>query len=77
MGKTGVCWDNAPAESFWSTDKTEYYNRHVFSTIAQARHATYIWIDSWYNARRRHSALGYLSPLHYEQHLHNPQAPPN
>jgi transposase InsO family protein len=69
MGHKGVCWDNAAAESFWSTFKTEYYDRHVFTTIAQARRATYVWIDSWYNAHRRHSAIGYMSPLDYEQRL--------
>jgi transposase InsO family protein len=69
MGKTGVCWDNAQAESFWSTLKTEYYERHVFSTIAQARRGVYVWIDSFYNARRRHSKIGYLSPLTYERRL--------
>jgi len=69
MGRRGVCWDNAASESFWSTFKTEYYNRHVFATVAQARRGTYVWIDSWYNARRRHSAIGYMSPLGYEQRL--------
>ena len=69
MGRTGVCWDNAAAESFWSTYKNEYYYRHVFTSLDHLRRATYIWIDSWYNARRRHSALGYISPLEYEQRL--------
>ena len=69
MGRTGVCWDNAAAESFWSTFKNEYYHRHVFPTIAAARQGAYTWIDSWYNARRRHSAIGYISPLQYEHHL--------
>jgi transposase InsO family protein len=69
MGKTGVCWDNAQAESFWSTFKTEYYDRHVFATVAQARRGSYVWIDSFYNARRRHSKIGYISPLQYEQRL--------
>jgi len=69
MGRTGVCWDNAAAESFWSTFKTEFYNRRVFATIGQARRASYVWIDSWYNARRRHSAIGNVSPLDYEQQL--------
>lgn len=67
MGRTGVCWDNAAAESFWSTFKNEYYHRHVFATIADARRGAYTWIDGWYNARRRHSAIGYLSPLEYER----------
>jgi transposase InsO family protein len=69
MGRTGVCWDNAQAESFWSTFKTEYYNRHVFRTVAEARRGAYVWIDSFYNARRRHSKIGYISPLQYEQRL--------
>lgn len=67
MGRTGVCWDNAAAESFWSTFKNEFYHRHVFATIDAARHASYAWIDGWYNARRRHSSIGYLSPLEYER----------
>ena len=67
MGRTGVCWDNAPAESFWSTFKNEYYHRHVFATIDDARRGSYAWIDGWYNARRRHSALGQISPLEYER----------
>ena len=69
MGRTGVCWDNAAAESFWSTFKNEYYHRHVFPTIDAARRGAYTWIDAWYNARRRHSAIGYLSPLQYEHQL--------
>lgn len=67
MGRTGVCWDNAAAESFWSTFKNEFYHRHVFATIHAARHASYGWIDGWYNARRRHSGIGHLSPLEYER----------
>lgn len=67
MGRTGVCWDNAAAESFWSVFKNEYYNRHVFATISDARRAAYTWIDGWYNAHRRHSSIGYISPLEYER----------
>ncbi|MBS1905930.1 MAG: transposase, partial [Actinobacteria bacterium] len=67
MGRTGVCWDNAAAESFWSIFKNEYYHRHVFPTIDAARRGAYTWIDGWYNARRRHSSIGYLSPLEYER----------
>lgn len=67
MGRTGVCWDNAAAESFWSIFKNEYYHRHAFATIADARRGAYTWIDGWYNAHRRHSAIRYLSPLEYER----------
>ena len=72
VGRTGVCWDNAAAESFWSTFKNEYYHRHVFATIDDARRGVYAWIDGFYNARRRHSSIGYLSPLQYEKQLANP-----
>ena len=41
----------------------------MFTTLDELRRATYMWIDSWYNARRLHSALGYLSPLEYERRL--------
>ena len=67
MGRTGVCWDNAAAESFWSVFKNEYYHRNVFPTIDAARRGAYAWIDGWYNACRRHSGIGYLSPLEYER----------
>ena len=67
MGRTGVCWDNAAAESFWSVFKNEYYHRHTFATIEAARRGPYTWIDGWYNAHRRHSAIGYISPLEYER----------
>jgi transposase InsO family protein len=53
MGRTGVCWDNAAAESFNSTFKHEYYYRHAFTTFEQLRRGTYVWIDSRYNATRR------------------------
>jgi transposase InsO family protein len=69
MGRTGVCWDNAQAESFWSIFKAEYYNRHVFTTLDQLRQGTYTWIDAWYNAKRRNSTIGYISPLEYEAQL--------
>jgi putative transposase len=68
MGDTGICWDNSPAESFWSTFKHEYYYRHTFATKAELVAAVDNWIDR-YNNRRRHSAIGMLSPVCYEQSL--------
>ena len=57
MGDTGICWDNSPAESFWSTFKHEYYYRHTFATKAELVAAVDNWIGR-YNDRRRHSAIG-------------------
>ena len=59
---------NARIESFWSTLKTEYYDRHVFDTHAEAIHGVTDWIETFYNRRRRHSALGYVSPVTFENH---------
>jgi putative transposase len=68
MGETGICWDNSPAESFWSTFKHEHYYRHVYTTKAELVAAVDNWMN-WYNSRRRHSAIGMLSPVRYEQSL--------
>ena len=67
VGRTGVCWDNAQQESFWSTLKTEYYHRHVFATRAAAVLGVSAWIENVYNRRRRHSALGMISPVAFER----------
>ena len=69
VGRSGVCWDNAGAESFWSTLKTEYYDRHQWATKAEARNGVGTWIEDRYNRRRRHSALGMLSPVTFEKHM--------
>lgn len=61
-----MCWDNAQQESFWSTLKTEFYQRHTFATHAEAVTAVSRWIDQFYNRQRRHSALGYLAPAAFE-----------
>ncbi len=66
VGRTGVCWDNAQQESFWSTLKTEFYHRHTFTTREQAIRAVTTWIENTYNRRRRHSALGQISPVSFE-----------
>jgi len=68
MGATGICWDNAGAESLWSTFKHEYYYRHTFVHKSELVAA----VDNWmhlYNTRRRHSVIGMLSPQDYEKSL--------
>ena len=67
MGRTGVCWDNAMAESFFSALKNERVHRTVYATKAQARRDVIGYIEGFYNSRRRHSALGYKRPndVHY------------
>ncbi|GAA4403644.1 IS3 family transposase [Tsukamurella soli] len=74
VGRTGVCWDNAQQESFWSTLKTEFYDRHEFATRMDAIHAVAGWIETVYNRRRRHSALGYISPVEFETQALTPAA---
>ena len=70
MGRIGVCRDNAAAATFWSTLKTEYYNRRRWHTKAEARAlAVCDWIEDRYNRRRRHSSIGMLSPVRYENSL--------
>lgn len=68
MGATGICWDNAGAESLWSTFKHECYYRHAYATRAELVAAVDNWIR-FYNHRRRHSAIGMRSPIDYEQSL--------
>lgn len=67
VGRTGVCWDNAQQESFWSSLKTEFYRRHQFATRRDAIWAVSTWIEDIYNRRRRHSALGQISPVEFEK----------
>ncbi|MFV0450859.1 MAG: IS3 family transposase [Propioniciclava sp.] len=69
VGRTGVCWDNAQQESFWSTLKTEFYDRHTFVTQAEATTAVSTWIETAYNRRRRHSALRQIDPVASEHRL--------
>jgi transposase InsO family protein len=66
VGRTGQCWDNALAESFFATIKGELLDHRSWATHAQARAAIFDYIESWYNIKRRHSALGYRSPAAYE-----------
>jgi len=66
VGRTGVCWDNAVAESFWESLKRECLQGRVFATRAEARRAIFKWIN-WYNGTRLHSTLSDVSPLEWEQ----------
>ncbi|APA94532.1 Transposase InsF for insertion sequence IS3A [Nocardia seriolae] len=68
MGATGICWDNSPAESLWSTFKHEFYYRHTFTRKAELVAAVDKWVDR-YNTTRRHSAIGGISPIRYERSL--------
>jgi transposase InsO family protein len=63
LGRTGVCWDNAAAESFFATLKNEMYYRQAFPTRARARFAVAEYIEVFYNRRRLHSTLGYRTPF--------------
>ena len=67
MSRAGDCWDNAVAESFFATLKTELVARSHWRTRALATAALGHYIDGWYNPRRRHSTLGYVSPADYER----------
>lgn len=66
MSRRGNCYDNAPVESFFSTLKTECVQNVVFQTREQAKAALFDYIEVFYNRRRLHSSLGYLSPTEYE-----------
>lgn len=66
MGSVGDCYDNAMCESFFATPECELPDRRKFKTKAEARVACFEFIEGWYNPSRRHSALGYKSPINYE-----------
>ncbi|MGH7511065.1 MAG: IS3 family transposase [Gemmatimonadales bacterium] len=65
VGRTGICWDNAAIESWFATLKKELVYRRTFRTRAEARLAIRAWI-AWYNTRRTHSTLSYLTPTEWE-----------
>jgi transposase InsO family protein len=67
MSRRGNCWDNAVAESFFSTLKTECTRRMTFPTRTAAQRAIFEYIAAFYNSARRHSTIGYLSPTEYER----------
>lgn len=67
MSRKGDCWDNAPMESFFHTLKTERVHHRVYATRAEARRDLFGHIGGFYNSRRLHSALGYISPAEAER----------
>jgi Integrase core domain len=69
VSRTGVCWDNTADESLWATLKVEFYDRYLWPIKAAAKLAVGGWIERVYNRRRRHSALGMISPVDFEERL--------
>ena len=67
MSRRGNCWDNAVAESFFSTLKIELVYANDWATRADARSAVFEYLEIFYNSYRRHSSLGYLSPVAFER----------
>jgi putative transposase len=67
MGSVGDCYDNAMAESFFATLECELLERRPRATPIETQRAVFEWIEGWYNPHRRHSSLGYLSPLEFER----------
>jgi len=71
MGTVGDALDNAMCESLIGSMKIELLNRQPWKTIDDVTIAVFEWLEAWYNRRRRHSALGYISPLEYEDQHHD------
>jgi putative transposase len=71
MSRRGNYWHNAPVESFFATVKKELVHREKYHTCEQAKASLFHYIEVFYNRRRRHSALGYLSPHDFEHTLLN------
>ena len=67
MGSVGDCFDNAMAESFFATLECELLDRRRFKTQAEAEIAIFDFIEGWYNPQRKHSSLGYISPVQFEK----------
>ena len=69
MGSVGDAYDNAMCESFFATLECELLARRRFGSQAEARMAVFRFIEGWYNPARLHSAIGYLSPIAYEEKM--------
>jgi len=66
LGRTGICYDNAVAESFFATYKKELIHTRPWPTLKTLKKETFDWIETYYNTTRRHSTLEYLTPAEYE-----------
>jgi putative transposase len=77
MGSVGDAYDNAMCESFFATLECELLARHRFKTQTEARSAVFDFIEGFYNRRRRHSSIGYLSPMDFEQRGQKTAADPD
>jgi putative transposase len=66
MSRAGDVWDNSAMESFFSSLQIERVNRRVYATRDEAKADVFDYVERFYNPRRRHSTLGYLSPVEYE-----------
>jgi transposase InsO family protein len=69
MSRKGNCWDNAPMERFFSSLKSEWLRDKIFPTHEAATSAIFEYIETFYNPKRRHAALGYQSPIQYENNM--------
>jgi putative transposase len=77
MGSVGDAYDNAMCESFFATLECELLARCRFRTQAEARNEVFAFVEGFYNPRRRHSSIGYLSPVDYERRYHQPAVDPD
>lgn len=71
MSRKGECWDNAVAEAFFGTLKNELIDAYAWPTRARAKNAIFSYIEGFYNTKRLHSSLDYMSPADYERQQHN------
>jgi putative transposase len=69
MSRSGNCWDNAAMESFFSSLKTERVSRKRYRTRVQAKADVFDYIECFYNPKRRHSTIGYVSPMEFERNV--------
>ena len=67
VGRTGICFDNAAAESFWATLKKEFVHLHPFDTLERLRKGVFEYVEVYYNRLRIHSTIGYVTPVEFEE----------